>query len=322
MDSVNAIAMTSEGLRELCGRGMSTTSEVYKLPVDKQERDRLSLQHTIWKLMMNSHGLYPSEAAGVVEEILKTVERPSILDVGSGSGAWSVDMARLYPSSSVLGIDLTESRPEDVPANCRFITKDATTGLDEYFEKFDIVHTRCVVGHIMDPAALFRSIGKCLKPGGILLAADGNYILCDENRTHLPVADFSPGANNDGCSYLSGWMAELGKIKMKGSVLGQVSGEDQAAIVRLDNQFEILGERDYFGPIGWDGGEVCAPNGEELSRIWHVNLTHYLQASKGLFLSTGETKETVDGWITNVIGDVPPRIKTLFKYSFFWARKI
>lgn len=40
--------------------------------------------------MMNSHGLYPSEAADVVEEILKTNKQPSILDVGSGSGAWSL----------------------------------------------------------------------------------------------------------------------------------------------------------------------------------------------------------------------------------------
>lgn len=68
-------------------------------------------------------------------------------------------------------------------------------------------------------------------------------------------------------------MIELGKRKLKDSVAGQVPGEDQAAIVRLDDQFEILGERDYFVPIGWDGGEVCAPNGEELSRIWHENLT-------------------------------------------------
>jgi len=321
MDSLTALTTTSEGLRELCGRGMSTTSEVYKLPVDKQERERLSVQHLIWKLMMCGNGLYPSEAASAVEDIFATNNQPAILDVGSGSGAWAVDMARLHPNTTILGIDLSESRPDDIPENCRFITKDATTGLDEYAGKFDIVHTRCVVGHILDAAAVFRTIGKCLKPGGILLAADGNRVLFDDKKQRLRPADLSPGANNDGCSYMSGWMLELGRRKC---VDGRVplAGEDQAAVVRLDGQFKILGEKDYFTPTGWDGGEVCAPNGEELSRLWTGNLNHYLHASKGIFLSTGESVETVDKWIANVMGDVPPRIKTMYKFTFFWAKKM
>lgn len=300
---------------------MSTTSEVYKLPVDKQERERLSEQHMIWKLMMCNNGLCPAEAQSAVDDVFEKIEEPHILDVGSGSGAWAVDMAQLHPNSRILGIDLTESRPDYVPANCSFITKDVTTGLNEYEGKFDIVHTRCVVGHILDAAAVFRTIGKCLKPGGILLAADGNRTLYGDKMQRLRPADFSPGANNDGCSYMSGWMIELGKKKC---VDGRVSlpGEEQAAVVRLDEHFEILGEKDYFTPLGWDGGEVCVPNGEELSRMWTINLNRFLHASKGAFLSTGETAETVDSWIANALGDVPPRIKTLYKFSFFWARKI
>lgn len=203
---------------------------------------------------------------------------------------------------------------------------------------------------------MFRAIGKCLKPGGflslhchatssddsiggLLLAADGNRVLFDDKQRSLRPADLSPGANNDGCSYMSGWMAEIGKRKSEG--INTLSGEDQAAVIRLDGQFKLLGERDYFAPIGWDDGEVCAPNGKELSQLWSVNLnvssmfpfgrycvkTHalyqrYLHASKGILLSSGETTETVDGWIADVMGDVPPRIKILFKYSFFWARKV
>ncbi len=99
-------------------------------------------------------------------------------------------------------------------------------------------------------------------------------MLFDDKKQRLPPADLSPGANihsNDGCSYMTGWMEELGRRKC---VDGRVPlpGEDKAAVVRLDGQFEILGEKDYFTPAGWDGGEVCAPNGEELSRLWTANL--------------------------------------------------
>ena len=36
--------------------------------------------------------------------------QPAVLDIGSGSGSWMVDMAKMFPHADVVGIDL-------VPAN-------------------------------------------------------------------------------------------------------------------------------------------------------------------------------------------------------------
>lgn len=49
-------------------------------------------------------------------------------------------------------------------------------------------------------------------------------------------------------------------------------GDQQPDIVRADGQFDILGERDFFVPVGWDGGDNNIPHGEELSRMWSTNL--------------------------------------------------
>ena len=106
-------------------------------------------------------------------------------------------------------------------------------------------------------------------PGGVLLLGDGNRDLFDDKKERLPPADLSPGAENSGRSWFSAWLIENGSRKADG---GRVPppGEDQPALVRADGQFEILGERDYYIPMGWDGGDI--PYGAELSKMWTLNL--------------------------------------------------
>ena len=57
------------------------------------------------------NGLIIPEAKGIVRKALSSTERPAILDVGTGSGAWAIDMATLYPNAKVVGIDLAPVNP-------------------------------------------------------------------------------------------------------------------------------------------------------------------------------------------------------------------
>ncbi len=81
---------------------------MYALPTDKVEHVRLDGQHEMYKRRFG--GLIVPEAADLVQGVLAR-ERPAILDIGAGSGAWAIDMATLHPDARVVGIDLAPVNP-------------------------------------------------------------------------------------------------------------------------------------------------------------------------------------------------------------------
>ncbi|KAF8241273.1 hypothetical protein K440DRAFT_474769, partial [Wilcoxina mikolae CBS 423.85] len=48
-----------------------------------------------------------------------------ILDVGTGTGIWAVDVADKYPAAEVIGADLRYVTPAWIPPNCKFEVDDA-----------------------------------------------------------------------------------------------------------------------------------------------------------------------------------------------------
>ena len=47
-----------------------------------------------------------------------------IVDLGTGTGVWCIEMADAYPEAQILGIDLSPVQPSWVPPNCRFEIDD------------------------------------------------------------------------------------------------------------------------------------------------------------------------------------------------------
>lgn len=111
----------------------------YLLPKDLQEEHRLRFQHRLLYAQFGCHFFAPLQA--------KTVH--TILDVGCGSGAWLMEMARLFPDALVRGID-SDARQgmrsfwTEHP-RCRLLIGDVRAGTMYLTNTFDFTHMRFLV---------------------------------------------------------------------------------------------------------------------------------------------------------------------------------
>ncbi|KAG8906972.1 hypothetical protein FRB99_005614 [Tulasnella sp. 403] len=174
--SVATLPVADALLRDAYGRKMNATNELYVLPVDTPEHTRLELQHEVFTLQV---GLY--FRPDVVERILAPRPAgsppPTVIDIGTGSGIWAIEMAKKFPHVQVVGIDL--ARPnvsQKVPPNCRFECRDINNGLKNLTEApFDVVHVRCVSPGIADYRDFLKDeVLAILRPGGVFLSIEGD----------------------------------------------------------------------------------------------------------------------------------------------------
>ncbi|KAG8934047.1 hypothetical protein FRC02_010639 [Tulasnella sp. 418] len=165
------------------------------LPVDDVEHKRQDIQHYVFKLHMN--GLYP--AKDLVRAVLspKQPERPAVLDIGTGSGRWALEMAMEFPHAEVIGLDLAPPTLKDIPnipSNCRFEIDNANLPLDHYENTFNLVHVRGVELGITDFNSFLYNVARTIKPGGIVIIAGGFPQLYDENfQPHPTTLEGHPG---------------------------------------------------------------------------------------------------------------------------------
>ncbi|KAF2258124.1 S-adenosyl-L-methionine-dependent methyltransferase [Lojkania enalia] len=136
--------------------GFKDEGAKYYFPNDDEENDRLDLYHHIQTLRLDGElHLAP---------IGPNPQR--ILDLGTGTGIWAIDMGSTsYPSAEILGNDISPVQPSLVPPNVKFEVDDLE---DEwvYSSKFDYIHCRYMVCTIRDWPKLMRQAYKFLKPGG------------------------------------------------------------------------------------------------------------------------------------------------------------
>ncbi|KAF5004713.1 hypothetical protein FDECE_8824 [Fusarium decemcellulare] len=89
-----------------------------------------------------------------------------VLDLGTGTGLWAIELADMHPSANVLGVDLSPIQPSFVPPNCKFEVDDINQEWTYPEEKFDFIHMRGLTGCIPDWDQFHEKAIKYLKPGG------------------------------------------------------------------------------------------------------------------------------------------------------------
>ncbi|RDK38846.1 hypothetical protein M752DRAFT_286045 [Aspergillus phoenicis ATCC 13157] len=134
----------------------------YLYPNDEQELDRMDMQHHMLKLVNRGRLLFASPQSP-----------KRILDVGTGSGIWPIELASEFPAAEIIGTDLSPVQPNEVPENVHFLVDDVTE--DEWLwgpNHFDVIHAGHLSGSLPSYKDLLRKVFKHLKPGG--------SVQCDE----------------------------------------------------------------------------------------------------------------------------------------------
>ncbi len=93
----------------------------------------------------------------------------SILDIGTGTGIWGIEIADEFPAALVIGTDLSPIQPGFVPPNIKFYVDDFEADFTfPEVGKFDYIHWRSLCGSTGDWPKLYRQCFSNLKTGGWL----------------------------------------------------------------------------------------------------------------------------------------------------------
>lgn len=83
------------------------------MPIDEPELDRMDMQHRKYYLLLNSR------------HFLAPISNPQrILDLGTGTGIWALDIADLHPSTHITATDIGPIQPHGTAPNCHFEIDD------------------------------------------------------------------------------------------------------------------------------------------------------------------------------------------------------
>jgi len=298
---------------ETHGRMVNGQTELYALPADEEEHARLDTQHVMLQVALGGY-LYP-DPSRVDAALAPTSDRTrQILDVGSGAGVWTIQMAYQYPHAEVVGVDLVlPAADRPVPQNCRFEADDVTLGMSHYQNTFDLVHCRAISHGIPDMEAFVDDISDVLRPGGVLIFVDGMMQLFREDKSLMDASE----------SYFQ-------KVLFHGynALKSRGSGVDTCLILRgmmeKNPKLKNHGYKEHFVPIGtWYDGDGTL----EDRRRWHEMgelLRHdchgFANALRPLLLSDGYKQEWVDNWIAEAHKELNEnRIRGWAVWVYFWA---
>ncbi|KAI1638311.1 S-adenosyl-L-methionine-dependent methyltransferase [Biscogniauxia mediterranea] len=128
----------------------------YPIPNDDIEQNREDMKHAMMMEITDGQLFYSPIG-----------DQPSkILDLGTGTGIWAIEVADKYPSAEVLGVDLSPIQPVWTPPNVKFIIDDCEE--DEWLNgsDWDLVHLRSMSASVRDAGKLCRAAFEHLRPGG------------------------------------------------------------------------------------------------------------------------------------------------------------
>jgi SAM-dependent methyltransferase len=112
-------------------------------------------------------------------DFLEFEETSSVLEVGSGLGIMTQELARLIPKGEVFGVEYSSEQlalAKSSSPNLHFMRGDAHA-LEFEDNRFDVVYCRYVLEHVADPLQVLKEMRRVLKPNGKAFVQENNILV-------------------------------------------------------------------------------------------------------------------------------------------------
>lgn len=228
----------------------------------------------------------------------------TILDVGTGTGAWACELATRNSGARVYGIDLHQVRPEHTPANVVFETVDVMTGFPFNTGTFDLIHSRLLVGGITDWPSYLENLLRITKRGGC--------VECIE----LELRPFYAGtAKHESIDQWTDHMAQVLQTSKLCPDIAQNLGEHMR-----NAGFEDVEDNVVETPIGdWPTTKKQCKIGE-LARTFAEQ--YMIQWLSSALLELGRPRSEIDSLAQQVMQDLSDAdLQAHFRWHFVTGRK-
>ncbi|KAL2353359.1 S-adenosyl-L-methionine-dependent methyltransferase [Cryomyces antarcticus] len=128
---------------------------------------------------------------------LAPIQDPSkVLDVGTGTGIWAIDMADPFPDCEVIGTDLSPTQVNIAPPNVTFEIDDSQSVWTYPENSFDYIHIRGLFGSISDWPRFYKECFTHIQPGGFLEHFEFSVIARAEDGSLTPGNPFTRWSQN------------------------------------------------------------------------------------------------------------------------------
>ncbi|KAJ5649334.1 uncharacterized protein N7484_003057 [Penicillium longicatenatum] len=227
------------------------------VPADEQMFEAYESCH-VMLLTLDSHNKNPLFYAPVDEP--KTEQH--ILDIGTGKGSWAIDVADLFPDTTVRGVDLFPPPETWIPPNCILEVDDILQDWT-WRDPFDLIHLR-ILENAFTPEQTDRLYKLCYDhtaPGGWIEQFEiSAFFECDDNSL-----------TED--SVLRVWGPKLTRAARKSGRKSGIMHTMQGSMEKAG--FTDIHVKNYKLPVGpW-------PRDKQLKEAGTANFHHWTEGMEG-----------------------------------------
>ncbi|QSZ36771.1 hypothetical protein DSL72_006654 [Monilinia vaccinii-corymbosi] len=189
----------------------------YHFPNDVNEQDRLESQFDMLKCVFSGRNYFAPLS-----------DPRYILDIGTGTGQWAIQMGDAFPKAEVQATDLSPIQPVSVPENVHFYIDDASD--DDWIlppNHFDYIHTRVLLGCFRDFNTIIKRGLYYTKPGGYMESQEIMFTpYCDDESMsdrwpflewagYVEKAATKAGRSMNVANRLKGWYEAAGFVDVQ-----------------------------------------------------------------------------------------------------------